>query len=353
MSNFLKSEFESSYLGLNIYRSSDNFLPNANQLRNFALEEAADLFRIKIDARYEAAMNSVLDAVGIPYFYSHSVLNVKVDYSNAKIESYKNNGLEFELYTGNNQQQERFFKLIFQGMYNDPIGYYKTPIIKNLIEKNNEASCYAQYYVKYYDGSSKNLIGYMMKKENIDVGCFVFEIQDGNIYSSMAAVLPEYRSEGFFHDMKIFHQNYCIQNNFKVAYTGSRINNFHTPNLLLKTGYQIYKVEHVYHMVSLLGNIHKPNSYLPITCNVKHVYDTLWQYLQQESKLYTDYFAPHHNSIIKFSFPCQFLHGDITITNIVVPLSKKQEIMLVFTFLLPDTKQKSFGYLRIYQNINA
>lgn len=253
MNNLILSDFESEFFKLNVFRGNYNNTLTATELANQAKQNRADLIRLKIDIIYEAEMNNVLFESKLPFFYSHSVLNVKVDYNRQKPTAYKNEGLVFEKYVNGLGQKERFYTLVFNGMYSDPIGYYKTPLINKIISKQKEAECYASYYANFYNGLITDKVGFIMQKDNKDVGAFVFEIIEGNIFSSMAAVLPQYRSEGLFHDMKVFHQHFCNENNFLTAYTGFRLNNFHTPNLLLKTGYNIYGVEHIFHIPCLFN----------------------------------------------------------------------------------------------------
>lgn len=248
---FVFSDFESSYLKLRIFRSSSSYLPNPYEIKNTCIHERVDLARMKIDVHYEEHINHVFYNTGFPFFYSHSVMTVFADYRNDIAPAYKNENLRFEKYTGG-ADSLRFRNLILKGMGDDPIGYYKTPLINQHISKEKEAACYADYYAQLYDGSDTNKIAFIMSKDEDDAGVFVFELEDNNtINTSMAAVLPHHRSAGLFHDMKAFRQHFCLENGITKAYAGFRLNNFNTPNSLLKIGYKIVKAEHVFHIVAL------------------------------------------------------------------------------------------------------
>ncbi len=251
---FERSTFESDFFGLNIYRASGDMLPDTEQIKTFAFCKNADLIRLKINAQHESKMNHVLEATGLPFYYSHSVLNVKADYSGCEIPEFKNHDLSFEKFDASIPRNiQRFYYLVLKGMIDDPIGYHKTPLISNIISKQKEAECYAAYYSRFYSGIDSNKLGFIMKKAGTDVGVFVFEIENDTIYTSMAALLPSFRSHGLFHDMKVFRQTYCAEHHIGKAVAGSRIANYNTPNTLLKLGYKIFNVEHVFHLPTLLS----------------------------------------------------------------------------------------------------
>ncbi|MDZ4844783.1 MAG: hypothetical protein SH857_04450 [Chitinophagales bacterium] len=247
------SAFESDFFNLRVFRSLGSDLPDAETLRSFCLNENIDLLRLKIDITQEENINNTLYNTGFPFFYSHSVMTVFADYLHDELPAYKNENLAFEKYN-RTKNKERFHDLVFNGMGDNPIGYYKTPLINEYISKENEAHCYADYYTQLYDSSQKEKLAFLMSKDGKDAGVFVFELEgNSTIHTSMAALLPQHRSSGLFHDMKVFRQHYCIENGITNAYAGFRINNFHTPNSLLKTGYKIVRAEHIFHLPLLLS----------------------------------------------------------------------------------------------------
>ncbi|HXH17834.1 MAG TPA: hypothetical protein VNJ07_02035 [Chitinophagales bacterium] len=216
---------------------------------------------MKIDITHEEYINMTLFEAKFPFFYSHSVMTVFADYRYDSIPDYKNKFLSFERYSGGADKM-RFRNLVLHGMGDDPIGYYKTPLINDFISKQKEAQCYADYYAQLYDGRHRDKIAFIMKKAGDDVGVFVFELQGKDtINTSMAAVLPAYRSSGLFHDMKVFRQRFCVESGITKAYAGFRLNNFNTPNSLLKIGYKIVMGEHVFHIAPLLNKQKSPSSY--------------------------------------------------------------------------------------------
>ncbi len=350
MNNYFKSEYESDFLGLNIFRCTGNKLPHPNEIRKYALENKVDLFRLKIDAKFEGEMNEVLEKCCMPFFYSHSVLNVKVDYSKQLVAPYKNEGLSFEAYEGKVNQVERFYKLVYEGMYDDPIGYYKTPLVAHLIPKDKEAACYASYYTKLYDGSNKNNIGFIMKKNEVDVGAFVFEIINGEMYTSMAAVLSQYRSSGLFHDMKVFRQQYCIDNNITIAYTGSRLSNYHTPSVLLKNGYNIYNAEHVFHISPLANNnVLNTNIKPEPNCRVKsnNLQNFLFDWLKKYSNVEINHLLQNNAFSVQLNYnsPSNRL---LEIKGINIPLLTESVLVIVFFYSETKSQTTSFGYMKLF-----
>lgn len=246
------SPFESEYFQLRIFRNKSSELPDSEHLKNICREQSADLLRLKLNVSDEERITQTLFDTGFPFYYSHSVMTVYANYQNADIPGYKNEKLLFEKYSG--EQKTRFYNLIIHGMGENPIGYFKTPLINKLITKEKEAACYAEYYSGLYDGTDPKKIAFIMNKEGTDAGVFVFEMEgEDTIHTSMAAVLPHFRSSGLFHDMKVFRQRYCLERGIHHAYAGFRLNNFHTPNSLLKIGYKIIRAEHIYHLPVLLN----------------------------------------------------------------------------------------------------
>lgn len=250
------SKFESEFFNLRVFRSADSTMPEAQELRSACIEHEVDLLRLKIDVKYEENINYILHETQFPFFYSHSVMTVYANYSNAELHQFKNTDLIFTKFTGGENNQ-RFSNLVQQGMADNPIGYFKTPIINRWITKEKEAQCYAAYYSILYDGNDPNKLAFLMSKGKDDVGVFVFELEGTDtIHTSMAAVLPEFRNSGLFHDMKVFRQQFCIENGITHAYAGFRLNNFYTPNSLLRIGYKIVRAEHVFHLPLLLQMPH-------------------------------------------------------------------------------------------------
>lgn len=246
------SDFESRFFHLRIFRSTGNVLPDTQSLRDECYKHRVDLLRLKIDIRYEEQLNDTLHETNFPFFYSHSILTVYANYKDAPVLPYKNSDLLFTRFTGG-ADTKRFLNLIRMGMAENPIGYFKTPIINRWITKEKELECYAAYYATFYNGEDPQKLAFMMRKGENDVGVFVFELEGTDvIHTSMAAVLPEFRSSGLFHDMKVFRQHFCVENNITQAYAGFRLNNFYTPNSLLKIGYKIVRAEHVFHLPTLL-----------------------------------------------------------------------------------------------------
>jgi hypothetical protein len=172
MKNFEKSLFESNYLNLNVFRSVSTVLPEPDEIRKIAIANKADLLRIKFDVKHENIMNHILEQSGLPYYYSHSVINTYADYSRIPELTYKNNDIKFLEYK-NPDDKERFFNIVYHGMFEDPIGYYKTPLISEIISKENELRCYASFYAENYIGKRENQIALIIQKSGVDVGSLV------------------------------------------------------------------------------------------------------------------------------------------------------------------------------------
>ena len=247
MNNFYISKYESDFLKIKIARNHDPLNIDFNSLNEFIKENHIKLFRLKSDNhRYPAIAKELYDQK-LQAYYSHTVLTFRIRYTGTKAKEYVNESLDFIRVKP--EMKADFYQVILQGMSDDPIGYYKTPVTSKSITKDQELLCYASFYANLYSGDDPAKIGWLLKQHDKIVGAFVFELEGNEVFTSMACVTPENRNNGLFHDMKIFRQQYCLENDIKWASNGSRMYNLTTPNLLLKEGYKLIKTETIMHVV--------------------------------------------------------------------------------------------------------
>lgn len=343
MNNLYKSTFESDFLKLNIYRNTNVEDFDIYALQNFIVENEVDVIRLKTDVNQQHYFNSKISKVSFPYFFSHTILYVKADYSKEKINDYNYQDISFEVYNYDNEEQKnRFYTLVYKGMFQEPIGYFKTPILSELITNEKEASCYASYYTKYYGGADKNKIGFIMKKNGVDAAVFVFEIDERGIHTSMAAILPEYRGSHIFHDLKVFRQKYCLQNGIQNAYTGFRVSNFHTPNVLLKHGYKITGAENVFHLLPFISHNEIKNFVLDKDdYNINTLVSLLKKYLIDNNQI-----SQYSNSKINaIGFP---LLDSFSVVHINVPVYN--HLVQLFVVIYISNQTRHLGYIHFIQN---
>lgn len=343
MNNLYKSIFESDFFGLNIYRNTSTEDLDTFSLQKFILENKVDVIRLKTDVKHQHYFNSNISNVSFPYFFSHTILYVKAEYTTEKINDYNNQDISFEVYDDSKEEQRmRFHNLVYKGMFQEPIGYFKTPMLLELISNEKEALCYATYYTKYYGGIDEKKIGFIMQKNGSDAAVFVFEIDDKGIHTSMAAILPEYRSARIFHDLKVFRQKFCLQNGIQNAYTGFRVSNFHTPNVLLKHGYKITGAENVFHLLPFCS--YNKISNFPIPQNELSI-DALSNILKKY--LFDNYQISHtYNSTTNISglpFSCLF-----KVVHINIPVCTNKLQLFVVNYLIYGTQH--LGYICFIQN---
>ncbi len=341
MDNLYKSNFESDFLELNIYRNAKVEPIGFSSLNNFIAENEVDVIRLKTDINQQQFFNSHISKLSMPIFFSHTILYVYADYSKEKINSYNNSDLSFEKYNANNlEQKKRFYELVYKGMFQEPIGYFKTPILSELISNEKEASCYASYYAEFYGGSDVNKIGFIMQKNGIDAAVFVFELLNNEMHTSMAAILPEFRSVGIFHDLKVFRQEFCLQNAISYAYTGFRVNNFHTPNVLLKHGYKIINAENVFHLLPFSS--HSNKTFKIFIENPNHDINSL---LKSIKSCLTDEVKSYFSSNSKINVSGFPLLDSFIVNHIYMPVSTENLQLIVVNYTLTNTKFSGYIYI--------
>lgn len=241
------SDFESNCFKLNIARYHAASTVEVESIIHFLTKHNIDLLRLKcLSQESQNFLNAfLLDSYQV--FYSHSILNFSIDYKAAGLEPVKNQNLTFEEVSSSSK--EAFYDAVFKGMYDEPIGYFKTPLVHSKITKDQESACNAAYYAENYSGQVFDKKAWLVKWNRQYVGAFVFEISSNAIHTSLAAVLPEFRSMGLFNDMRVFQKNYCIQNGVLTASCGARISNIFTTNHLMGQGWKLSHTESVFHIV--------------------------------------------------------------------------------------------------------
>lgn len=241
------SEFESNYFGLNIARCQVHPATLIPEMVAALNQLNIDLLRLKCPSSEVQHIVHSIAPESYFCFYSHSILNFLISYKNTDHEVPKYPELHFKEVTA--ASKSLFYDTIYKGMYEDPIGYFKTPLVHLKISRDKESACNAAYYAENYTGQYSDKKAWLMYWKEKCVGAFVFELFPDVVHTSLAAVLPEYRSMGLFNEMRVFQKNYCIDHQLATATCGARINNIYTTNHLMGQSWRLVDTASVFHVI--------------------------------------------------------------------------------------------------------
>jgi hypothetical protein len=251
------SEIESEVFGLKTGRfNADDF--NAATLREEILAEKYDLVRIKIPAYFDD-INVRLVETDFPFYFAGGIrmLSWKTPEC-ANVFEPINKDLEIELYDGT--QTESLEHIIKSSYIFNPLGYYKTPGINQVITKELEAEAMYRYFAKYFNNTAypDNYI-WLMKREGKHIGLCALQFNKGVMGCPLGAVAPEAQSNGIFFDILRYSRHFAWQKGIKEIEAGIRSENLVSQHVFIKQGKldnaEILNdtVDFVFHVVPMAG----------------------------------------------------------------------------------------------------
>lgn len=248
------SETESNYLKIKIGRCNKDYF-NENQLEQEITEGNYDVCRLKVSAEDEFAPLR-LEKTGMPYFFSGSIRRYKTPIDNSHKTQLKHPTLLFELYDGT--QDEALFEMMKQTWGDYPIGYYRSPILRHIVNKEMELNSLFAFYKKNnlssYNPSNSMIL---MKDENHYVGFFALNIVQNHLESHVGGILPAYRKSNYFFDMLAYIKNFCIEKKLTHFVFGARNENAAVQKIFHSAGFIPVGSENVFHIVTLFNSSQK------------------------------------------------------------------------------------------------
>jgi len=209
------------------------------------VESGFDLVRIKVPAgQYSVLLE--LEKLGLPLYFAGAVVNYSIHLNKLSLGEYTVDGLEFELYDG--AQSKTVRDIVRRSLQEDPIGFYKTPYLKEFISKADEIAYLEDHFAGDFVGSDDHLL--FLLRTGKDYWGFVTMIIDGDsVNSSMAAIYPEFRNKGGLKNIKIKRGNFAIENNIAYTVNGCRIDNIGAQHVYEKFGMKKTGVDLIYHIL--------------------------------------------------------------------------------------------------------
>ena len=337
------SAIETELLGLKVGRCNHDFFDPQQLYRQIA-EGKYDLCRLKVPAEDDFATHR-LHQTGLPFFFSGSIRKYRTRLADYPTVYYKNPDLVFEMYDGTQDKLLKDMLVGTWGIY--PLGYYRSPYLSELVDKEQEIECVYQYYKKYNLNRDHpgNMI-YFMKHGNNYVGVFTLNIVGNTLECNLAGILEPYRSGGYFHDEMNFKKEYCIIHGLEYFTFGARNENAPVQRIFQHLNFQTAGNDNVFHIPSLLSYSQRPSIEKEI--NGKGLDSAeLAQRLFTEAKLLIPKdisLKPH-----RISFQLnneQLLATDKTIKlRFSFPVTTGKEILIV---VCSDNAVEFTGYLRVW-----
>lgn len=243
------SSIESDITGLKVSRCNcETFDPTI--LYNELVRSRFDLCRLKVPSEDEYAVFR-LQKMGLPFFFSGSIRKYRTKINDNLDIHYTHSRLSFETYNGTQDALLKDMLIRTWGKY--PIGYYRSPFLDKLISKEQEIECVYQYYKKHNNNAHapENKIMFM-KDGDKHIGIFTLNVVGDTLECNLAGILPEYKSEGYFHDEMNFKKEYCIKHGLTYFTFGARNENAAVQKIFQHLNFQTIGSDNVFHIAPLL-----------------------------------------------------------------------------------------------------
>lgn len=260
------SKQESNLLGLKIGRMQTAIF-DKKKLFQKILNEEYDLIRLKVDSQY-FDINHQIEKLGIPYYYCGNILRYEMHFFDLPEPIFKIPSAEFILYTP--QYKKLLFNMICESFEEDPLGYYKNPLVSLLLSKKEEVHSMASFYVEKMNNPKNKMFFLKMDKQLVGF-ISIFLIKEGVVDTPISGVIKSHRGKHVFDDLRSFRHQYCLNNNITLGLAGARSENFYSQKTFVKDGMIHVGSESIYQITPLLSK--KQESSLKVDFSIQ--YDNL------------------------------------------------------------------------------
>lgn len=242
------SQEETDFFGLRVYRATITSSRQFAGLRESLKDEHVDVVRAKVRADLLDREQRFYE-LGIPYFFAGG--SIQYEMPVGKMSSYSPhcphwNTIQFERFNGN---QKEFSEILTACWKHDPIGYSRTPLLKQYISKEQELAFLTYYYtrVSYY---SYNYI-YLLRQGQQYLGFVIYEFQkqDNIVYSPLVGVLPSRKNNSYLSCFVKHSYGFVKALNQDALRCGARLYNFHAQHVFEREGMQKTKILYYYHLL--------------------------------------------------------------------------------------------------------
>lgn len=244
------SAIESDVLGLKVGRAKLTRL-DVDELRKSILTERYDLCRLSLPSELEVA-SSQLHALGMPFYFSGSIRRYKTAISELQERPYNHSDTVYERL--DDSKSGLLFDMLKGCWGTYPIGYYRTPYIRELTTIEQEIECVHRFYLKQNNSPEfpGNTIMFM-RNNGVYVGFFALNVNDDILESHIGGILGPYQKDGHFVDMQEYIRRFCLDNGLRYFCFGARNENSRVQSIFNEFGYRAYGTENVFHILPLLS----------------------------------------------------------------------------------------------------
>lgn len=217
------------------------------------LEEKYDVVRVKTCASDELVSIN-LEQTGFPFYFNGGVRRYQVNCFEAPLPPFTSPDISFELFTG--QKMDIFEQIMFDSMGDNPLGYYRSPLLSKKITRDMEVKCLFEYYSHYNNNSrfSDNYLWFMKVGEDYAGIIALYVYRDKSMVdSTLAGFMKNYQSKGLFPNILRHIRNFCREQNLTYFCCGARLENLHSQWAFEKDFMKGTGVDYIFHVVPLLG----------------------------------------------------------------------------------------------------
>lgn len=248
------SKIESEIFKLNVGRVDVEVI-DEREIAEFIKDGAYDLVRIKTGSADEMASDK-LAKTGFPFYFSGGIRRYRVNVWEAPLPELLNPSLRFELYIGEEGQKTVLRDVIRQTWGRFPLGYYRTPVINKLVDREMELEALTTFYLENNNNRTAP-DNYMWTLYDGDlyvgfIALFMYK-KEKMVDSTIASTLPAYRKAGYFIDILRFIRRFCREHELDYFTCGARSENHRSQQLFEREHMICIDSQYVYHMVPMLG----------------------------------------------------------------------------------------------------
>lgn len=276
------SVLESQMLGFRFGRCNAA-MAVPEELRDGIAQHQLDVLRLRVPAS-DSSVISNLEQTGFPYFFAGGIRRYRVNCLEAPLPDFTSPDIHFELFEG--QEMEQLKLIMKESWGNYPLGYYRTPVLRDFISKELESDCLFQFYAErnnhlhYPD----NYLWFVKQGETYIgfIALYVYAGQD-MVDSTIAGFRTSWQGKGLFPNILRHIRAFCRQKGITYFCCGARNENVFSQWAFERDYMKGEGVEYVYHVLPMLREIDRNFSPLSeLECKA-----LLWKWAGEERHQFT------------------------------------------------------------------
>ena len=253
--NIIMSEAESKVFNMRVGRLEVEDRLQPTKFNSQVEELNLDFVRLKAPIACES-INSDLYETGYPFFFSGGIRRYEVDCFKVPLVPLDPD-VDFELYTGEKKEL-----LDLEWIMNDtwgkyPLGYYKTPVLRNYIDRETEMKALFKYYSLNNNNITHPSSFLWFLKFKGELAGFIalntfpndnFELSF--IDSTIAGIYSKFQNKGLFPNVLRHVRAFCRINGYRFLRCGARLENLYSQKAFEKDDMTVTGIDMVYHIVN-------------------------------------------------------------------------------------------------------